>query len=111
MANPERSKLSCPARLRALYDTGLLDTAPEAAFDRLTRLAARLLKAPVSLVSLVTERRQFFKSALGLPEPWASLRETPLTHSVCQHVVLSGEPLRIADVRRDPLLRVGPVSR
>ena len=46
-------------------------------FDRLTRLARRLLRTPVALVSLLDANRQFFLSAQGLPEPWASLRATP----------------------------------
>ena len=62
-----------PRRLAALRQTGLLDSEAEAAFDRLTRLAARVLRAPVALVSLVDGDRQFFKSSVGLPEPWRSL--------------------------------------
>ena len=65
-------------RIAALGRTGLLDTPAEEPFDRLTRLATRLLKTPVALVSLVDRNRQFFKSAVGLPEPWRSRRETPL---------------------------------
>ncbi len=76
-----------PARLAALRDARLLDTGPEESFDRLTRLAVELLDAPVSLVSLVDEDRQYFKSAVGLQDPWASARQTPLTHSICQQVV------------------------
>ncbi len=94
-----------PARLAVLRASGLLDAPAEEAFDRLTRLAARLLNAPVALVSLVDDCRQFFKSAVGLPEPWASRRETPLSHSFCQHVVISGEPLVIRDARQDPRVR------
>ena len=72
-----------PDRVGELLRLGLLDTPPEAPIDRLTRLAARLLDAPVALVSLVDDHRQFFKSAFGLPQPWASIRETPLSHSFC----------------------------
>ncbi|MBC7869915.1 MAG: GAF domain-containing protein, partial [Chitinophagaceae bacterium] len=43
-------------------------------------------------------------SALGLPEPWASDRETPLSHSFCQHVVATGQPLVITDAREHPLV-------
>ena len=86
---PDNAALLDPARLAQLSRLRLLDTPPEEPFDRLTRLAARTLGAPVALVSLVDDRRQFFKSAHGLPEPWASQRETPLTHSFCQHVVTS----------------------
>jgi diguanylate cyclase (GGDEF)-like protein/PAS domain S-box-containing protein len=93
------------SRLHVLDATGLLDSAPEAAFDRLTRLATHLLDAPIALVSLVDRRRQFFKSALGLAEPWASRRETPLTHSFCQHVVHDRAPLVVSDAREHPRLR------
>ena len=93
------------ARLAALRATALLDTAPEEAFDRLTRLATRLLHVPVALVSLVDADRQFFKSCVGLPEPWATARETPLSHSFCRHAVQLGEPLLIEDAREHPLVR------
>jgi diguanylate cyclase (GGDEF)-like protein len=92
-------------RLQALASTHLLDSPPEAAFDRLTRLTAGLIGAPVALVSLVDERRQFFKSALGLKEPWASRRETPLTHSFCQYATRDRAPLVVADAREHPVLR------
>jgi signal transduction histidine kinase len=92
-------------RLAALHATALLDTPAEAAFDRLTRLAARLLRAPVALVSLVDADRQFFKSCIGLPEPWASARETPLSHSFCQHAVQLRAPFLIEDAREHPLVR------
>jgi PAS domain S-box-containing protein len=93
-----------PQRLAALQQTGLLDSPCEEAFDRLTRLASRLLNAPVALVCLLDEHRQFFKSAWGLPEPWASRRETPLSHSVCQHALAGTEPLIITDSRQHPLM-------
>lgn len=91
-------------RLAALYALGLLDTPAEPAFDRLTRLVIRLLQVPIVLVSLVDADRQFFKSAIGLPEPWASQRETPLSHSFCQYVVETGEPLVVADAPNHPLV-------
>ncbi|MEO8904110.1 MAG: GAF domain-containing protein [Polyangiaceae bacterium] len=50
-------------------------------------------------------RRQFFKSAIGLSEPLASTRETPLTHSFCQHAVTTRLPLVIEDARVHPLVR------
>jgi len=98
-------------RLSVLRATGLLDTDAEAAFDRLTRLSSRLLGAPAALVSLVDDHRDFFKSAVGLAEPWASRRETPLSHSICQHVARSAEPLVVSDTRRHPLLRDNPGVR
>ena len=91
-------------RLAALRDTALIEGEPDDAFARLNRIAVELLGVPVSLVSLVDEDRQFFAGQVGLPEPWASFRETPLSHSFCQHVVNSGEPLVIDDARSDPLV-------
>jgi PAS domain S-box-containing protein len=100
--------LNDPDRLAALRRSGLLDTPPEPAFDRLTRLAATVLGVPVAVVSLVDAERQFFKSCVGLPEPWASRRETPLSHSFCQHAVITGEPLVITDAREYPLVMDNP---
>ena len=91
------------ARLAALHDTGLLDSDPEAAFDRITHLAGRLLGVPTVAVSLVDSNRQFFKSAMGLPPPVAACRESPLSHSLCQYVVGSGKPLCIPDAFSDPV--------
>ncbi|GAB5543537.1 MAG: GAF domain-containing sensor histidine kinase [Sandaracinaceae bacterium] len=98
------AQLDDPDRLEALRRTGLLDAPPEEIFDRLTKLAARALGAPVALVSLVDDHRQFFKSQVGLAEPWASDRETPLSHSFCQHVVLSEAPLVVSDAREHPVV-------
>ncbi|MEA3078387.1 MAG: hypothetical protein QOF60_3295 [Actinomycetota bacterium] len=103
MANA--GELTDPARLAALRATGLLDSPAEENFDRLAKLAARLLGAPVALVSLVDDQRQFFKSAIGLAEPTATERETPLSHSFCQHVVTGGEPLVIPDSLDDDRVR------
>jgi diguanylate cyclase (GGDEF)-like protein len=92
-------------RLAALHTTGILDAAPEASLERLNVLAGQLLGVPVSLVSLVDANRQVFAAQSGLPEPWASYGETPLSHSFCQHVVERDAPLIVADTRTDPALR------
>jgi PAS domain S-box-containing protein len=102
---------NAPERLAAVRRTALLDTPPEEAFDRLTRMAARLLGAPVAFISLLTDDRQFFKSATGLPEPWASRRNSPAAASFCRHVVDSRRPLVVDDARRHPLLRATPAVR
>jgi signal transduction histidine kinase len=59
----------------------------------------------------VEKERQFFKSAFGLPEPWLSRRETPLTHSFCKHVVATGAPLIIDDATVHPLVKDNPAIR
>ena len=92
-------------RIAALVRTALLDSPPEESFDRITALLARIIKVPVSIVSLVDEQRQFFKSHWGLPEPWATRRETPLSHSFCQYVVSCNEPLEVVDARQHPVVK------
>src|SRR4051794_5007095 len=94
-----------PDRLNALLQTDLLDSPPEPGFDRVTRLATRLLQVPASIIALVDRDRQFFKSSVGLCEPWASLRETPLSHSFCQHVVTTAQPLVITDANQHALVK------
>lgn len=74
------------------------------ALDRLAGLAIRVLGVPVALVSLVEKDRQVFPGCVGLPAPWGIRRETPLSHSFCQHVVSTGDPLVIEDARLHPLL-------
>lgn len=91
-------------RLEALRSLCLLDTPADPAFDRLTRLVTRILHVPVALVVLVDANRQFFKSQVGMPEPWATNRETPLSHSFCQHVVATGDPLIIQNARQHNLV-------
>jgi hypothetical protein len=93
-----------PDRLRAVRAAHILGTPPEDSFDRLAGLAARVLNAPVALISIVDEERQFFKSCLGLAEPWATSRQSPLSHSFCQHAVAAREPLIVADARKHPVL-------
>jgi GAF domain-containing protein len=101
--------LAAPDRLAALRSSTLLDSPPEEAFDRLTRLASHALNVPVALVSLVDEDRQFFKSCIGLTrEPWTTERGTPLSHSFCKHAVAQRRPLIVDDAREDPTLRDNP---
>lgn len=105
MRSPQPTPLDDAQRLQGLRDSGLLDTPAEEGFDRITRLATRILDIPIALVTLVDRDRQFFKSCVGLPEPWASRRETPLSHSFCQHTVTTGAELVIEDARLHPELR------
>ena len=69
--------------------------------ERFARLVAGRLRVPVALVSLVEAHRQVFPGLVGLAEPWATRRQTPLSHSLCQHVVATGHPLVLADARSD----------
>lgn len=92
-------------RLAVLEATALLDSPAEEAFDQFTRLASAILQTPVALVSLVDKDRQFFKSFIGLPEPWSRQRQTPLSHSFCKHLVETAEPLIVSDARTHPTLK------
>lgn len=94
--------------LEALKSLGLLDTDPEAIFDRLTTIVVKALRVPVSTLTLIDEHRQFFKSACGLPPELDAARETPLTHSFCKHVVYEDAPLIVEDARLDSTVRDNP---
>ncbi|MEO7964485.1 MAG: ATP-binding protein, partial [Gemmatimonadaceae bacterium] len=99
-----------PTRLAALRRTALLDSAIDEAFDRLTRLAVRLLDIPAAFISLVDENRDFYKSACGFGEPLAAVRE--LTGpTFCHFAIRSVEPLVIPDTAGDPRYRDVPTVK
>ncbi|MCB1100117.1 MAG: response regulator [Verrucomicrobiae bacterium] len=105
MDSERQPAVSDQERLAALSEAGLMDSPLEHFFDRLTGLVSRAVRAPIAIVSIVDNHRQFFKSSCGMPEPYASARETPLTHSFCQHVVNSGKPLVICNAHDHPLVK------
>ena len=84
-------------RLQALHASALLDTPPEERFDRVTRLAKRIFRTRIALVSLVDADRQWFKSRQGLDVP-----ETGRTFSFCGHAILGPEIFEVGDARQDP---------
>ena len=101
-------------RMAALRHLVLLDTPPSPPFDRITGLAARLLRAPMALFTLIDLDRQWFKSAHGLAERSevvATARQTPLDYSLCQYVVAAKTPIAIPDLAADPDLRDHPKAR
>ena len=91
-------------RVQALVNTGLLDSAEEKRFERLTKLAQQVLHVPVALVSLVDSHRQWFKSRQGL-----EVRETSRDVSFCAHAILGKEILEIEDARADPRFADNPL--
>lgn len=85
------------ARLAALRRCRIMDTPPEAAFDALTRQAREICGAPVAALSLVDERRQWFKSRVGVART-----ETPRAESFCAHALHSpDQPLVVPDTTAD----------
>lgn len=91
-------------RLKALHSLQLLDTAPEERFDRLTRLAATILKTPISILTLVDEHRQWFKSATGI-----SVSETPRHIAFCSHAIKENTPMIIEDASCDSRFAENPL--
>ena len=97
-------------RLAVLRAHGILDSSAEPGFDRVAVLAARLFEAPISLVSLVDDERQWFKAKLGL-----EATQTPRVFSFCTYAMLEPEPMVVCDATRDlrfannPLV-TGPLS-
>ena len=96
-----------PNRLAAVRATGLLDSATEEDFDRLTRLAAKLTGAPVTFLSLVSDDRDFYKSCFGFPEPLASQREMTGT-TFCHYALVSNGPLVIENAVDHPIYSTVP---
>jgi GAF domain-containing protein len=98
-----------PRRLATVHATGLLDTDAEAAFDRLTRLAVRLVGVPAAFVSLVDADRDVYTAAGGVGEPLASARA--LTGpTLCHYAVRRPTPLVIPDTAADPRYRDVPAG-
>ena len=93
-----------PNRLRALRALEILDTLPEQCFDDLTRLAAAICEAPVALVSLVDQDRQWVKSETG-----GGFRETSREVSFCAHAIHEISLFMVEDTTRDPRFADNPL--
>jgi phosphoribosyl 1,2-cyclic phosphodiesterase len=83
-------------RVAALWDLGILDTEPEARFDRFTEVACSTFDVPIALVTFVDAERQWFKSRHGI-----DLAETPRDESMCAHAILGTDVFVITDALRD----------
>lgn len=92
------------ARATLLASLDLLDSPAEEVFDRITRLLARVLETPITLVSLLDTHRQWFKSRQGL-----DATETPLSMSFCAHAAAADAPLVVTDALGDPRFATNPL--
>jgi GAF domain-containing protein len=91
-------------RLNILWQHELLDTLPEESFDDLTTLAAHICEAPIALISLVDENRQWFKSKVGI-----SVSETSRDVSFCAHAILQTDLFIIPDALKDERFAHNPL--
>jgi diguanylate cyclase (GGDEF)-like protein len=92
------------ARLNALHRYEIMDTGPEEAFDRITRLAKTVLQMPMVAVSLIDQDRQWFKSRQGM-----EVSETGRDISFCTHTIQDNRPLIIPDAWVDPRFAQSPL--
>src|SRR5947207_2699931 len=83
-------------RLKVLWQYDVLDTVPEEVFDDLTELAARICEAPIALITLVDEKRQWFKSKVGI-----SVKETSRDISFCAHAINQEDLFIVPDALQD----------
>ena len=86
-----------PERLASLRKLNILDTPLEEKYERLTRMACKMLNVPIAAFTLIDDKRQWFKSIQGL-----NSTETPRELSFCAHVVAHDAPLLVADAKNDP---------
>jgi sigma-B regulation protein RsbU (phosphoserine phosphatase) len=91
-------------RLAAVRRYDILDTPPDGAFDRIAELAARLLRVPIAIISVVDEDRIWFKAHHGL-----DVAEIPRNPGLCASAILQTQPYVLPDARLDPIALANPL--
>ena len=93
-------------RIAALKRYAILDTPPEEVFDRITRLAAAFLDVPITLISLVDDTRQWFKSSVGL-----DATQTDREIAFCAHTIVEDQLMVVSDARQDKRFSQSPLVK
>lgn len=93
-------------RLEVLWQYEVLDTVPEEVFDDLTELAAHICDAPIALISLVDEDRQWFKSRIGI-----TVTETSRDISFCAHAIMNDGLFVVPDATKDRRFKNNPLVK
>ena len=91
-------------RLKVLWQYEVLDTVPEEVFDDLVEMAGAICEAPIALISLVDESRQWFKARVGV-----DARETSRDLSFCGHAILQPGLFIVPDATRDERFKDNPL--
>tara|TARA_R100000935_G_scaffold13666_1_gene27323 strand:+ start:455 stop:1585 length:1131 start_codon:yes stop_codon:yes gene_type:complete len=92
-------------RMAAVRRYSILDTPPDGAFDRIANLASRLLRTPISIISIVDEDRIWFKSHSGLE----GVDEIPREPGLCASAILQDEPWILSDASIEPAALANPL--
>lgn len=94
----DRSPNEEQARLAALHRYEIMDTEPQEAFDRITRLTKAVMQMPMVLVNMIDKDRQWFLSSQGVADKEVPRRDS----SFCIHAIRQTEPLVVNDTLEDP---------
>lgn len=93
-------------RVKALVEFDIMDTLPEKMFDDLTKIASQICNTPISIINFIDDKRQYFKSSVGL----AAGAPAPLEHSFCSHVIANPEThFKVTDARKNPQFASNPL--
>lgn len=103
--SPELIPFDEAERLAALRRYEILDTPRDGAFDRITRLASRMLDVPIAIITLVDHDRIWFKSAEGLED----VKQIDRVPGLCASAILVDEPWIVDDARNDPRTMANPL--